>query len=105
MDVIGWLSSIVLLATLVTQIGKQWKMGTKGVSKWLFIGQLAASMVLLPLAPDAWRLFVTVLSLPSAALMALAEYGVRRWRFRREAHTPLLTMIRGVRSGAFGRTP
>lgn len=70
-----------------------------------FAAQLVASMVLLPLAPDAWRLFVTVLSLPSAALMALAEYGVRRWRFRGEAHTPLLTMIRSVRSGAFGRTP
>lgn len=70
-----------------------------------FAGQLAASMVLLPLAPDAWRLFVTVLSLPLAALMALAEYGIRRWRFRQEAHTPLLTMIRGVRSGAVGRMP
>ncbi len=63
-----------------------------------FAAQLAASAVLLPLAPDAWRRFVMVLSLPLAGLMALAEYGVRRWRFRREAHTPLRTMIRGVRS-------
>jgi len=68
-----------------------------------FAGQLVVSMVLLVLAPDAWRLFVTALSLPLVALMALAEYGVRRWRFCGEAHTPLLTMIRGVRSGAFGR--
>lgn len=63
-----------------------------------FAAQLTASAVLLQLAPDTWRLFVMVLSLPLAALMALAEYGVRRWRFRFEAHTPLLTMIRGVRS-------
>lgn len=70
-----------------------------------FAGQLMMSMVLLPLAPDAWRLLVTMLSLPLAALMALAEYGVRRWQIRGEAHTPLLTMIHGVRSGAFGRTP
>lgn len=63
-----------------------------------FAAQLAASAVLLPLAPDAWRRLMTALSLPSTALMALAEYGIRRWRFRRETHTPLLTMIRGVRS-------
>ena len=44
MHFIGWLSSLILLATLVAQIGKQWKTGTKGVSKWLFIGQLAASI-------------------------------------------------------------
>ncbi len=70
-----------------------------------FAGQLAASIILLLLAPGSWQWFVTVLSLPLAVMMALAEYGVRRWRFRREAHTPLLTMIRGVRSGIAGRTP
>ena len=43
-DVIGWASSIVLLATIATQIHKQWQEhSAKGVSKWLFIGQLAAS--------------------------------------------------------------
>jgi MtN3 and saliva related transmembrane protein len=43
-DIIGWLSSAILLATLLTQIRKQWERGTKGVSKWLFIGQLATSV-------------------------------------------------------------
>ena len=44
-EIIGWASSGVLLLTLITQIHKQWKLGThKGVSKWLFIGQLAASV-------------------------------------------------------------
>ena len=43
-EIIGWASSAILLATLIVQIHKQWKLGThKGVSKWLFIGQLAAS--------------------------------------------------------------
>ena len=44
-DLIGWTSSAILLATLLSQIYKQWKQGTaKGVSKWLFIGQLATSV-------------------------------------------------------------
>lgn len=43
-DAIGWASSIILVLMIVAQIHKQWKSGTsEGVSKWLFIGQLAAS--------------------------------------------------------------
>jgi MtN3 and saliva related transmembrane protein len=44
-EVIGWASSLILLATLVKQVYKQWKEGTgEGISKWLFVGQLAASI-------------------------------------------------------------
>jgi uncharacterized protein with PQ loop repeat len=44
-ELIGWGSSLLLLATLVRQVYKQWKEGTaEGVSKWLFVGQLAASV-------------------------------------------------------------
>jgi uncharacterized protein with PQ loop repeat len=44
-EVIGWASSIILLMTLVKQVYKQWKEGTSdGVSKWLFVGQLFASV-------------------------------------------------------------
>ena len=44
-DLLGWASSAILLATLISQIYKQWKKGTvEGVSKWLFIGQLATSI-------------------------------------------------------------
>jgi MtN3 and saliva related transmembrane protein len=43
-DLIGWGSSAILLATLVRQVWRQWKeRSTQGVSRWLFIGQLAAS--------------------------------------------------------------
>jgi len=43
-ELIGWASSVVLLITIGTQIHKQWHSGSsKGVSKWLFVGQLAAS--------------------------------------------------------------
>lgn len=44
-EIIGWASSLILLATLVKQVHKQWKEGTnEGISKWLFVGQLAASV-------------------------------------------------------------
>jgi uncharacterized protein with PQ loop repeat len=44
-DVIGWASSVILLATISTQIYKQWHDHTsQGVSKWLFVGQTAASL-------------------------------------------------------------
>jgi MtN3 and saliva related transmembrane protein len=41
---IGWVSSLVLLSTLIRQVHTQWRTrSTVGVSKWLFIGQLLAS--------------------------------------------------------------
>lgn len=44
-EAIGWASSVVLVLTIAKQIHKQWQAGTsEGVSLWLFIGQLAASL-------------------------------------------------------------
>lgn len=44
-EVIGWISSIVLVVTIATQIAKQWRDHTSaGVSTWLFVGQLGASV-------------------------------------------------------------
>jgi MtN3 and saliva related transmembrane protein len=44
-EVIGWLSSLILLATVIAQLRKQWsERSTRGVSKWLFFGQAAASL-------------------------------------------------------------
>ncbi|MDP9088217.1 MAG: PQ-loop repeat-containing protein [Pseudomonadota bacterium] len=44
-ELIGWASSAVLLLTLMRQVYTQWKtQATAGLSKWLFIGQLAASI-------------------------------------------------------------
>jgi MtN3 and saliva related transmembrane protein len=43
-EVIGWLSSAVLLATLLRQVHTQWReRSTRGVSRWLFRGQFTAS--------------------------------------------------------------
>lgn len=44
-EVIGWAASAVLLATLVRQIATQVRDGSaQGVSRWLFVGQITASV-------------------------------------------------------------
>jgi MtN3 and saliva related transmembrane protein len=44
-EAIGWISSLILVLTIAKQVYKQWREGTStGVSKWLFIGQMAASI-------------------------------------------------------------
>jgi uncharacterized protein with PQ loop repeat len=44
-ELVGWFSSLVLLATVVIQIRKQWRERSgRGVSIWLFIGQAGASL-------------------------------------------------------------
>lgn len=43
-DLVGWFSSLVLLLTLGQQVRKQWRSrDSRGVSTWLFLGQMAAS--------------------------------------------------------------
>jgi MtN3 and saliva related transmembrane protein len=44
-EAVGWISSFILVLTIGKQVYKQWKEGSsKNVSKWLFVGQLAASL-------------------------------------------------------------
>ena len=44
-EFIGWTSSLVLLLTIGRQVYTQWKTeSTAGVSHWLFIGQVTASI-------------------------------------------------------------
>jgi uncharacterized protein with PQ loop repeat len=44
-DWIGWASSGILLATLLRQVYTQWRSGNvSGVSRWLFVGQVTASV-------------------------------------------------------------
>jgi uncharacterized protein with PQ loop repeat len=44
-DLIGWGAAAVLLFTLGRQVWKEWDEGnSRGLSKWLFIGQMAASL-------------------------------------------------------------
>ena len=44
-DWIGWAGSGILVLTLSQQVKKQWESeSTEGVSRWLFVGQLLASI-------------------------------------------------------------
>jgi uncharacterized protein with PQ loop repeat len=44
-ELLGWSSSVILLATLMRQVYTQWRTrATAGLSKWLFIGQCTASI-------------------------------------------------------------
>lgn len=44
-DLIGWIASAILVLTLSRQIHTQWKdTSAKGVSHWLFAGQIASSI-------------------------------------------------------------
>lgn len=44
-EAVGWVSSFILVLTIGKQVYKQWQEGSsEGVSKWLFAGQMAASL-------------------------------------------------------------
>lgn len=44
-EAIGWTAAAILLLTVGRQVYTQWRTGTaQGVSKWLFVGQIAASV-------------------------------------------------------------
>ena len=44
-EALGWFSSCVLVLTIAKQVYKQWQEGSsEGVSKWLFVGQISASL-------------------------------------------------------------
>jgi len=71
-DAIGWVSSGILVLTVGNQVYKQWKSKTsQGVSRWLFVGQLAASIgfVVYSWMLDSW-VFVATNSLMVANALA-----------------------------------
>lgn len=80
-EVLGWLSSIVLLATIVQQIWTQWReRSTRGVSKWLFVGQTAASA---GFTAYSWLVHNWVFVVTNALLLLSAVLGcVLTLRFR-----------------------
>jgi len=45
-DVLGWVATAVLMATLIRQMVKQWQAPhPETVSKWLFLGQMTGSIL------------------------------------------------------------
>ncbi len=85
-ELIGWASSLVLLLTVGKQIHKQWRDDcSEGVSKWLFVGQLAASggFTVYSYLVRNWVFVVTNLLMVVAALIGLAIVLHHRARHRR----------------------
>ncbi|MEW6612183.1 MAG: hypothetical protein ACOY5C_05915 [Pseudomonadota bacterium] len=73
-EAIGWTSSFILLLTIGKQIHKQWQAGSsEGVSKWLFIGQIAASS---GFSLYSWLLHNWVFVVTNVLMLASALLGV-----------------------------
>jgi uncharacterized protein with PQ loop repeat len=74
-DLIGWTATAILLATIARQVHTQWReRSTKGVSRWPFLGQLAASNGFLI---DSLLLGNWVFVVSKAALLITA--GIDQW--------------------------
>ena len=72
-ELIGWSSSVILLATLVRQVYVQWRSGSVGgVSKWLFLGQMVASV---GFAAYSWMLKNWVFTASNIAILTVAIIG------------------------------
>jgi MtN3 and saliva related transmembrane protein len=85
-ELIGWASSIILVLTIGKQVHKQWKAGSsEGVSKWLFVGQIAAST---GFTVYSWLVRNWVFVVTNALMLLNAFVGlaiVRRHRRRERA--------------------
>jgi MtN3 and saliva related transmembrane protein len=83
-EIIGWVSSFILLLTIGRQVLKQWRAGTsEGVSKWLFVGQMAAST---GFTVYSWLVHNWVFVVTNALMLlnALVGYGIVLRHRRRE---------------------
>lgn len=83
---IGWMAAVILLATVGRQVYTQWRTrSTRGLSRWLFLGQLAASagFVVYSVLVENWIFVAT-----NAFMLATAALG--QWIYLRnraiEAH-------------------
>jgi uncharacterized protein with PQ loop repeat len=72
---LGWAAALILLATISRQVYAQWRSrSAAGVSRWLFVGQVAAStaFLLYSLLLDNWVFVFTNAMMLVAALAGLA---------------------------------
>jgi uncharacterized protein with PQ loop repeat len=86
-EIIGWISSGILVLTIGKQVYKQWQAGSsEGVSKWLFIGQTAASI---GFTIYSWLVHNWVFVVTNALMLvnALVGFGIVLHHRRRAAAT------------------
>ena len=86
-EAVGWVSSFILVLTIAKQVYKQWQEGTsEGVSKWLFVGQISASLgfTAYSLLVRNWVFVVTNSLMLLNGLLGLVIVFYHRRRKRRE---------------------
>jgi uncharacterized protein with PQ loop repeat len=84
-EAVGWTSSAILVLTIGRQVFKQWNDGTsEGVSTWLFVGQMAASLGFL-IYSLLVRNWVFVVTNALMVLNGLLGYAITIRHRRREA--------------------
>ena len=72
-ELVGWTAAAILLLTLGRQVYTQWRDRTsKGVSRWLFVGQCAASVGFLLYS---WLLKNWVFVVTNGLILATALVG------------------------------
>jgi uncharacterized protein with PQ loop repeat len=83
-DLVGWIASAILLATLARQTWRQWREpDPRGVSRWLFLGQIAASV---GFVAYSWMLRNWVFIVTNTLILLTAVVGqVALSRARRDA--------------------
>ena len=81
--IIGWAASVIVLITVVAQIVKQWKsQSSKGVSPWLFVGEIASALLFLWYAIVIHNaVYITTNSL--MAIASVAGLAILIWHRRR----------------------
>ena len=87
-EAVGWVSSGILVLTIAKQVYKQWREGSsEGVSKWLFVGQISASLgfTLYSWLVRNWVFVVTNSLMLVNALLGLLIVFHHRRRERRAA--------------------
>lgn len=81
-DIIGWIASAILIATLSRQIYVQWQdPDPEGVSTWLFLGQIAASVGFIAYS---WLLHSWVFIVTNSLILLTALVG--QWVMYRKRH-------------------
>lgn len=78
-ELVGWSAAFILLLTISRQVYTQWRnRSTQGLSRWLFIGQLAAST---GFVVYSWALGNWVFVMSNVLILITA--GVGQWIYVR----------------------
>jgi MtN3 and saliva related transmembrane protein len=90
-DIIGWISSCILLVTIARQVYKQFRDRTsRGVSKWLFIGEIASAIGFLTysilLGITVYIVTNSIMVLNAIAGLAITLHHRRRERTQLDRH-------------------